>query len=334
MKTKLLFYLLCIVQYSIGQTLPSEYLFTNGSLENSANNTPFTQTGTALTFNDGIENTSNNGVALNGDVLNNPAWVTYSGADDFDYTIAFWIKTSDNSATEKEIINNFTTYGWRITLINGSIKVYGKFFTQGTTSSNQPATHTYTSSVIADGNWHFIVLTLDKYATPIFGTPSERSYVRYKTYIDNVLVRNVEIQKINVGNHYAVPGGHLYVGDNKDLNGNRYTDAIDNIRYYNGLLSTAQMTTLYNELQTLGIDDITISDTIKIYPNPVSEVINIKTGNDNLLQKVTLYNSLGVKVIETKTTPGSLNISHLQNGIYTLILKYNEGVITKKLVKK
>ncbi|MEP4534961.1 MAG: MBG domain-containing protein [Cyclobacteriaceae bacterium] len=247
---KKLFTFFFITTLSLGlcfaQTATSEYTFTGGSLENSVNATPFTQTGTALTFITGIENQASGAVSLNGDVLNNPGWISDNGAGDNDYSLAFWIKTSDNTATTKEIINHYTTYGWKFTLVNGNLSFYGKFYTAGTSASNQPAPHTYTYSGIADGEWHFIALTLDKSAFPA-GGGAEYSRVRYKIYVDNVLKSNVEKQKVNVGNHYSVPNAQIYLGDNKDLNGVRYTDAIDNLRYYTGLLDAAAVSTLFDE---------------------------------------------------------------------------------------
>ncbi|MEP1892608.1 MAG: LamG-like jellyroll fold domain-containing protein, partial [Cyclobacteriaceae bacterium] len=247
---KKLFTFFFITTLSLGlcfaQTATSEYTFTGGSLENAVNATPFTQTGTALTFITGIENQASGAVSLNGDVLNNPGWISDNGAGDNDYSLAFWIKTSDNTATTKEIINHYTTYGWKFTLADGNLSFYGKFYTAGTSASSQPDPHTYTYTDIADGEWHFIALTLDKSAFPA-GGGAEYSRVRYKIYVDNVLKSNVEKQKVNVGNHYSVPNAQIYLGDNKDLNGVRYTDAIDNLRYYTGLLDAAAISSLFDE---------------------------------------------------------------------------------------
>ena len=332
MKTKLLLLLVSCISYTTSaQTIASSYLFTNSSLENSTNNVNFTQTGTALTFNNGIEDAPNNGIALNGDVLNNPAWTANNGGNDNDNSIAFWIKTSDNSATEKEVINHFTSYGWRITLLNGSLKLYGKFFTSGTTSSNQPATHTYTTANIADGNWHFVVLTLDKYVIPILGTSSERSKVRYKFYLDNALVNNVEIQKVNVGNHYAIPNAQLFVGDNKDKNGVRFQDSIDNIRYYNGLLNTTDIAALYSELSsTLSVDDVELNTTISVFPNPTANILQVKSSQP--IKTIQLVTMEGKQLLHVENV-SKIDISHVKSGIYLLSIKTQKGIIIKKISK-
>lgn len=257
------------VEVCSAQTASSEYMFTGGSLQNHVNSVDFTRTGESLTFITGIENIASGAVSLNGDVLNNPAWVSDNGASDNDYSTAFWIKTSDNTSTTKEVFNHYTTYGWKFTLVNGDLSFYGKFSTAGTSASNQPPPHTYSYSNIADGQWHFVVLTLDKSAFPA-GGGAEFSRVRYKVYIDNVLKSNVEKQKVNIGNHFSIPNAQIYIGDNKDLNGVRYIDGLDNIRYYSGLLGVTDIATLYNEL-------IDTTD-----PNAIAEDITVQldeTGN-------------------------------------------------------
>ncbi|WP_034060956.1 T9SS type A sorting domain-containing protein [Lacinutrix jangbogonensis] len=249
MKTKLL--LLLVLTYSglMAQTATSEYLFTNGDITNGVNSVALTQTGTSHSLIDGIDGLTNNGMLLNGDAFNNPSWITDGGNDNSDYSIGFWIKTDENSAVEQEIINQFSAYGWKFTLLNGNLTFRGKFFTDGTSSANQPATYTYTYNNIADDEWHYIVATLDKSAEAILGGGgAEYSRVRYKVYVDKVLVSNQEIQKVNVGNHYALQNSaQLFIGDNEDLNGNRYLGGIDNIRYYNGLLDQTDINALYTE---------------------------------------------------------------------------------------
>ena len=159
-KVTLITLLFVVFAFGAKAQLFTEYLFTGGDMTNSINGTAFQQVGTALTLVDGIGGAANGAVSLNGDVLHNPSWVADQGYNDTDYSVAFWMKTSDNTAVEKEIINQFTTFGWEFTLLNGQLKFHGQFYTAGTTVANQPAPHNYTSDFIADGNWHFIVLQI------------------------------------------------------------------------------------------------------------------------------------------------------------------------------
>ncbi|TYA55950.1 endonuclease [Formosa maritima] len=83
----------------------------------------------------------------------------------------------------------------------------------------------------------------------------------------------------------------------------------------------------------LSTDNFTSED-FNIYPNPVSDILNIQLKNPNETQ-IEIYNILGKRVL-TKTINQSqiINIENLNSGIY--ILKFTQGnsTISKKLIKK
>ncbi len=70
-------------------------------------------------------------------------------------------------------------------------------------------------------------------------------------------------------------------------------------------------------------------NTLKVYPNPTSEMVNITLDN---LQRVTVYNNHGRIVLVT--FQNSFSISQLQSGIYFVEVKTNKGTTIKKIVKK
>ncbi len=70
---------------------------------------------------------------------------------------------------------------------------------------------------------------------------------------------------------------------------------------------------------------------ISIYPNPATDFVNIETENRIICE---IYNSLGQKLIETKEK--SIDISYLSPGLYTVLVKNNNGelIVTEKLIIK
>lgn len=83
----------------------------------------------------------------------------------------------------------------------------------------------------------------------------------------------------------------------------------------------------------LSVDDISKKELIAIYPNPVSDILNISM-KINKEEKVEIYNMEGRKVLETTINNGknTINVSHLQTGDYILNSK-GLGLSTKFIKK-
>ncbi|HYG37901.1 MAG TPA: discoidin domain-containing protein [Cytophagales bacterium] len=74
---------------------------------------------------------------------------------------------------------------------------------------------------------------------------------------------------------------------------------------------------------------------IKVFPNPVSSVVNI-SGMESGIAKVTVYSN-GVKVLTQKLegkTQATVDFSTLSQGVYVIKVETKAGVITEKLIKK
>ena len=81
------------------------------------------------------------------------------------------------------------------------------------------------------------------------------------------------------------------------------------------------------------------ADNIQIYPNPASEVINIRLENTmENLESVALYDVLGKSVLKTKNVDSNqtaINVSALSKGVYLVeITTANQLKMTKKLIVK
>ena len=73
------------------------------------------------------------------------------------------------------------------------------------------------------------------------------------------------------------------------------------------------------------------TDGVVVYPNPVVDVVNVKS--NNLIKKLSLFTIEGIEVL-SKNKTNELNISVLNKGIYWLIIQTETEVITKKIIKK
>jgi len=68
-----------------------------------------------------------------------------------------------------------------------------------------------------------------------------------------------------------------------------------------------------------------------IYPNPAKDILRVEGKG---ILKVELFNIVGQKVLSINKGFEAIDISPLQNGIYFICLKTNEGEKTIKLVVK
>lgn len=80
---------------------------------------------------------------------------------------------------------------------------------------------------------------------------------------------------------------------------------------------------------TASTDDL-FANKFSVYPNPSSNVINIRT--DEIIDKTQLINTLGQIIINTKTNTNQLNINSVKPGIYLLKIYSNNKVVTKKVI--
>ena len=81
----------------------------------------------------------------------------------------------------------------------------------------------------------------------------------------------------------------------------------------------------------LTVENPIFQNDIKLYPNPVSEILNIQT--DLEIVECTIFNVMGQK-IRTINNSKTINCSELKSGMYFLEIKHSNGIETLKFLKK
>jgi hypothetical protein len=76
-----------------------------------------------------------------------------------------------------------------------------------------------------------------------------------------------------------------------------------------------------------------LRSSVKIYPNPVDDVLHISSGNDAAL-KITITDINGTIVMAVPHDERSIDVSRLPSGIYFLQLQNVNGIHVYKVIKK
>ncbi|TCN57535.1 T9SS C-terminal target domain-containing protein [Flavobacterium circumlabens] len=72
-----------------------------------------------------------------------------------------------------------------------------------------------------------------------------------------------------------------------------------------------------------------------LFPNPVKDVLNISSDENQSIKSIQIYNTLGQSVLDTKNikTFSNINVSELNKGIYFVKINSDKGTVTNKFLK-
>ena len=89
-----------------------------------------------------------------------------------------------------------------------------------------------------------------------------------------------------------------------------------------------------NNAAVLGLDEETLNSSVSIFPNPVSNILNIENQGDFELTKITIYNVLGEKVLEKDNPENEISLDRLKFGVHLVVIDTDLGSIHKTILKK
>lgn len=114
----------------------------------------------------------------------------------------------------------------------------------------------------------------------------------------------------------------------------RYVDAFDGNTSRNFSIDNASIngSTISTDLSTLSTEDFVLKENVSVYPNPVSDVLNIKINDEVGVKKMSLF-SISGKLVYQGVYTKSLNVSSFYRGVYLLRLESETGgLYVKKLI--
>ena len=81
------------------------------------------------------------------------------------------------------------------------------------------------------------------------------------------------------------------------------------------------------------VDDEVLSESVKIYPNPVGDILTIESPMLEIT-KVEIFSLLGATVKDIKDDFGTIYMDDLSKGIYMIKIQSEYGTTVKKLIKQ
>lgn len=94
---------------------------------------------------------------------------------------------------------------------------------------------------------------------------------------------------------------------------------------------------LFKALDPLSVNTFSLENLIDLYPNPVSDNLNVRLANINADVSYAIFNTLGQKVSGGNLSANSaqvINMQQQQSGIYFIKLSTDTNSITRKIIKK
>lgn len=122
-----------------------------------------------------------------------------------------------------------------------------------------------------------------------------------------------------------------------------YVPLLNSAPVKNGTIKVVAMTTdgsMLSDTLTIYIHPITaidevIDNSIKFYPNPVLDILNLNTGNGDFIENVAITDLSGkiLFINQIENNEAIINVSELNKGIYFAHIKLKNGVKTIKFLK-
>lgn len=113
----------------------------------------------------------------------------------------------------------------------------------------------------------------------------------------------------------------LYLNNSVFATGENYKIWVDDLRI-----------ALYDPTDTGNIiNDSSVLDEVVIFPNPVENELHFKS--KEVISRVTIFNSIGLPVLDKSGPLNKLNVSQLATGVYSIRIKVNNEFVISRLLK-
>ncbi len=80
-------------------------------------------------------------------------------------------------------------------------------------------------------------------------------------------------------------------------------------------------------------DESNLTQKLELFPNPTSDIVNIRLPNNESIQAIEVYSLIGKRVLRTDEATNQLDTGALPNGVYVIQVETNNRRYSRKLLK-
>jgi hypothetical protein len=324
-KTLLLFTLttVCLtLTAQISSGLTHKYYFNSGNANDEVGSANGTVSGATLTTD--RFNNANSAYSFNG----SSNYITLTTANQLltaTGSISVWFKKTANSNSGGGFVYNpvFLAKNTRdlySSYIEGAalyVNTTSNKIVTITTSSTSSEKYTTSSTVASNSTWYHLVMTWD--------------YSSLKLYINGVQEGGTITKNFTSAfstTKDAVLGATLDGINNRFFNG-----AIDDVAIYNRVLTTQDITDLYNEADYTTSTNEVSNNNISLFPNPANEQLTINLGSlESSVLKIYAINSELMSIQNAVSGLTTIDVSALSSGVYFTEVSNNNQTFRNKFV--
>ena len=303
-------------QAQVTTGLVAKYSFNTGSAIDEVGNNNGTASGAILTP-DRFGNPNKAYKFTNGEYITLPNVPALKSAT---MTVSLWTKIDGYNAGANPqnyiyTVSNNTVNAYFGTFAMTVSSADGKYFS---VAQNNPGQNIFGSSTASNtSTWQHYVLSMDDDSLKMYMN-GQKQWSYFKGFTSTFTSDLIYI---------GISGNTNYKGNLKG--------GVDDIRIYNRVLTSAEVTTLYNEPNptTVGLTNIEFEkNTISIYPNPTTDKIYLNS--DLKINTVEVYDVMN-KLVVKQTNFNMIDLKQCAAGIYFLKTYAEQGlIITKKIIKE
>lgn len=235
------------------------------------------------------------------------------------FSFSGWIKTSVSVdqyilMTKNPTFSNFESYDLHLGNFAGQLRIRAK---KGDGSGN--STIITGTNAINPNTWYHFALTMDNN--------------NLNLYTDGNLVAS---SSTTFQFSYQANKNIILGGSNEPSFNLPFTGAMDNLRFYNRILSASEINQLYltDPVCINATSVASFSDTkndLKIFPNPSAGKFTIHATEE--ISEIKLYDMFG-KFILSVNDKTEIDLSDKPNGVYLAKLKINGEILNYKIIKE